>query len=117
LQGDQSFLGERNDAFKKRRDYIVERLNAMDGLSCQMPSGAFYVFVGCHGIIGKKTQQGKTLASDQDVVTYLLEDGGVATVHAAAFGLSPYLRISYATSMENLEKACEKISESLARLS
>lgn len=117
LNGDQSFLAERNDVFKERRDMVVDMLNAADGIECIKPEGAFYVYPSCAGLIGKKTPDGKTIESDEDFVTYLLESQGVATVQGAAFGLSPYFRISYATSTENLTEACTRIQKACAALS
>lgn len=116
LNGDQSFLAERNAVFKERRDMVVEMLNAADGLDCLTPEGAFYVYPSCAGVIGKTTPQGNRIESDEDFVTYLLEDQGVACVHGAAFGLSPHFRISYATSTENLKMACERIQKACAAL-
>ena len=109
LNGDQSFLKTRAEVFKKRRDYVVNALNKIDGVSCEMPEGAFYVFPNCSGIIGKKTKNGKILDNDEDVVTALLEDAGVAVVQGSAFGLEGYFRISYATSDELLSSACNRI--------
>lgn len=116
LNGDQSFLAPRNDAFKERRDLVVDFLNAADGLSCHKPEGAFYVYPSCAGVIGKETPDGKVINTDEDFVTYLLETEGVACVHGEAFGLSPYFRISYATSKENLEEACKRIQKACAAL-
>ncbi len=116
LNGDQSFLQERNDAFKERRDAVVGMLNDAAGIECITPEGAFYVYPSCAGCIGKKTPDGKTIESDEDFVTYLLESEGVACVHGEAFGLSPYFRISYATSMENLKEACGRIQKACAAL-
>ncbi|GJL84463.1 MAG: aminotransferase [Micavibrio sp.] len=116
LNGDQSFLQERNDAFKERRDVVVAMLNDAAGIECITPEGAFYVYPSCAGCIGKKTPDGKTIESDEDFVTYLLESEGVACVHGEAFGLSPYFRISYATSMENLKEACGRIQKACAAL-
>lgn len=117
LEGDQSFLAERNEVFKERRNMVVELLNAAEGLECLMPEGAFYVYPSCAGLIGKKTPDGKVIESDEDFVTYLLESEGVACVQGAAFGLSPYFRISYATSTENLIEACARIQRACAVLS
>ena len=117
LNGDQSFLAERNDAFKARRDMVVEMLNAAEGIACLKPEGAFYVYPSCAGCIGKQTPDGKVIESDEDFVTYLLEDQGVACVHGEAFGLSPYFRISYATSEEALKEACTRIQKACAALS
>jgi aspartate aminotransferase len=116
LNGDQSFLKTRAEVFKKRRDYVVNALNKIDGVSCEMPEGAFYVFPNCSGIIGKKTKNGKMLDNDEDVVTALLEDAGVAVVQGSAFGLEGYFRISYATSDELLSSACNRISEFCSEL-
>ena len=116
LNGDQSFLKTRAEVFKKRRDYVVNALNKIDGVSCKMPEGAFYVFPNCSGIIGKKTKNGKILDNDEDVVTALLEDAGVAVVQGSAFGLEGYCRISYATSDELLSSACNRISEFCSEL-
>lgn len=116
LEGDQSFLAERNEVFKERRNMVVDLLNAAEGLECLKPEGAFYVYPSCAGLIGKKTPDGKIIESDEDFVTYLLESEGVACVQGAAFGLSPYFRISYATSTENLTEACARIQRACAVL-
>ena len=109
LSGDQSFLKKRAEVFKKRRDFVVSALNAIDGITCLKPEGAFYVFPNCTGLIGRQTKNGKILSNDEDVVTALLEDAGVAVVQGSAFGLEGYFRISYATSDELLSSACERI--------
>ncbi len=116
LNGDHGFLKARNDEFKKRRDMVVKMLNDADGISCATPEGAFYVFPSCAGAIGKVTPQGKTINTDEDFVTYLLEAEGVACVHGSAFGLSPYFRISYATSEQALEDACKRIQRACSNL-
>lgn len=116
LNGDQSFLEERNEAFKARRDLVVDMLNAAEGIECIKPEGAFYVYPSCKGCIGKKTPAGKTIETDEDFVTYLLEDQGVAAVHGEAFGLSPHFRISYATSTEALTEACKRIQTACSAL-
>jgi aspartate aminotransferase len=103
LVGPQDFIAEHNKVFKERRDLVVSMLNQASGIECATPTGAFYVYPSVAGLIGKKTPDGKTLASDEDVVTYLLESEGVAAVHGEAFGLSPYFRISYATATDLLE--------------
>jgi aspartate aminotransferase len=117
LNGNQSFLNERNDAFKSRRDLVVRMINRIDGLSCHTPEGAFYIYASCAGCMGKTTPEGKVLATDEDFVTYLLESKGVAAVHGAAFGFSPFFRISYATSEEALTEACKRIQDACAELS
>lgn len=116
LEGDQSFLQGRNDAFKARRNIVVGLLNECEGLSCKTPEGAFYVYPSCAGCIGKTTPEGKTIETDEDFVTYLLETEGVACVHGEAFGLSPFFRISYATSEEALINACARIKKACAAL-
>jgi aspartate aminotransferase len=116
LNGDQTFLAERNKVFKERRDLVVQMLNNADGITCPKPEGAFYVYPSCAGVIGKKTPSGKTIASDEDFVTYLLEEFDVAAVQGAAFGLSPHFRISYATSTEALKDACTRIQKACAAL-
>lgn len=116
LNGDQSFLEERNDAFRERRDLVVQMLNDSDGLECLKPEGAFYVYPSCAGCIGKTTPDGKVIETDEDFVTYLLESEGVACVQGAAFGLSPCFRISYATSTEALKEACARIQRACQAL-
>lgn len=116
LNGDQSFLAPRNDAFKSRRDLVVGMLNDADGITCIKPEGAFYVYPSCAGCIGKTTPDGKLIETDEDLVTYLLESEGVACVQGEAFGLSPYFRISYATSEEALTEACSRIQRACAAL-
>ncbi len=110
LNGDQSFLKSRADVFKKRRDFVVKALNDMNGISCTIPQGAFYVFPSCKDLFGKKTSEGKIIENDEDFVTALLENVGVAVVQGSAFGLNGFFRISYATSDEMIANACERIS-------
>ena len=116
LSGPQEFIKKHNDAFVRRRDLIVSLLNQIDGLSCLTPNGAFYVYPSCEGVIGKDTSQGKKISNDEDFMTYLLESEGVAGVHGAAFGLSPYFRLSYATSDEILKDACTRIKRACEKL-
>jgi len=116
LNGCHKFLDERNAAFKDRRDAVVKMLNAAEGLSCRTPEGAFYVYPSCAGVIGKSTSSGVKITSDTVFVTQLLEEMGVAAVQGEAFGLSPYFRVSYATSMENLVEACTRIQKFCASL-
>jgi len=116
LNGDQSFLKERNDAFAARRDMVVEMLNDAEGITCIKPEGAFYVYPSCAGCIGKTTPEGKTIETDEDFVTYLLEAEGVACVQGSAFGLAPHFRISYATSEEALKEACSRIQRACSAL-
>ncbi|SMF75669.1 aspartate aminotransferase [Tistlia consotensis] len=116
LNGPQDFLAERNETFRQRRDLVVGRLDRCPGLTCSKPEGAFYVYPSCAGTIGKTAPDGSKIRSDEDFATKLLEAEGVAVVHGAAFGLSPYFRISYATSTEALEEACNRIERFCASL-
>ncbi|MBI3707420.1 MAG: aminotransferase class I/II-fold pyridoxal phosphate-dependent enzyme, partial [Proteobacteria bacterium] len=116
LNGPQDFIPENNAVFKQRRDLVVDMLNKAKGLSCHKPEGAFYVYPSCAGAIGRKTPQGKVINGDGDFATYLLEAEGVAVVQGEAFGLSPYFRISYATSTEALREACTRIQRACAAL-
>ncbi len=116
LNGPQDFIAKHNVSFKERRDLVVKMLNEAPGIRCPTPEGAFYVFPSCAGTIGKKTPDGKTIKTDEDFVTYLLEAEGVAVVQGSAFGLAPYFRISYATSTEVLREACTRIQRACAAL-
>ena len=116
LNGPQDYIAAHNETFKERRDLVVKMLNDCEGLHCHRPEGAFYVFPSCAGTIGKTSPAGKVIGSDGDFVTYLLEEAGVAAVQGEAFGLSPYFRISYATSTEALEEACGRIKTACAAL-
>ena len=117
LNGPQDFIPKHNESFRARRDLVVDMLNKAKGLRCLKPEGAFYVYPSCAGAIGLKTKDGKTLKTDEDFVTALLEQEGVAVVHGSAFGLSPYFRISYATSTDVLKDACTRIQKFCASLS
>ena len=103
LNGTQDFIKTRAESFKERRDFVVTYLNNIKGLSCLKPNGAFYVFPNCQKLLGKK------LKTDKEFVEKLLEEALVAAVQGSAFGLDGYFRISYATSMDNLKKALERI--------
>ena len=116
LIGPHDFVAEHNKVFKERRDLVVSMLNQAPGLHCPTPEGAFYVYPSCEGVMGKTTESGKTIQSDEDFVTALLETEGVAVVHGAAFGLSPHFRISYATATDVLEDACERVQRFCASL-
>ena len=116
LNGDQSFVAESVAIYKHRRDVALARINAIPGLRCRTPEGAFYLYVGCPGLIGKRTADGKVLLLDSDVVMYLLDRVGVAVVAGTAYGLSPYFRLSIATSIENLEEGCRRIASAVADL-
>jgi aspartate aminotransferase len=110
LNGTQEFIKERATSFQERRNFVVKSLNEIKGIECLNPEGAFYVFPSCKSLIGKKDSTGKELKTDTDFVQSLLENSGVAVVQGSAFGLEGFFRISYATSMENLKNALEKIS-------
>ncbi|MCV9966237.1 pyridoxal phosphate-dependent aminotransferase [Pararhizobium sp. BT-229] len=116
LTGPQDFLKERTASFQRRRDLVVAALNAIDGLDCRVPEGAFYTFSGCAGMLGKTTPGGKRIETDTDFCGYLLEDAHVAVVPGSAFGLSPFFRISYATSETELREALERIAKACAAL-
>ncbi len=105
LNGNQDFIKKRSKAFKERRDFVVKSLNAIKGINCLTPNGAFYVFPSCRGLLNKKTK----IKTDTEFVQKLLEQSNVAVVQGSAFGLDGYFRISYATSMKNLKKAMERI--------
>jgi aspartate aminotransferase len=109
LNGPQDFIAPRAALFKERRDLVVDLLNQAPGIRCHRPEGAFYVYPSCAGVIGRRTPDGTELADSESFARYLLEAEGVAVVHGAAFGLDPYLRISYATATELLEEACRRI--------
>jgi len=109
LNGPQDFIPKFQKVFEERRDLVVSMLNQANGIECPKPEGAFYVYPSIARLIGKTAPSGKTIATDEDFVTELLETEGVAAVHGAAFGLSPFFRVSYATSNALLEEACRRI--------
>ena len=109
LNGQKNFIDKNNEKFVRRRNLVVGKLNQIEGISCPMPEGAFYVYPDISGLIGKKTQNGQVISSDEDFCRSLLEEVGVAVVFGSAFGLSPNFRISYATSDELLTDACKRI--------
>ena len=116
LNGPQDFIAKHNGVFKARRDLVVSMLNQAKGIECLTPDGAFYVYPSVAGCINKNTPDGKKIENDLDFSTALLETEGVAVVHGAAFGLSPHFRISYATSTESLQDACQRIQRFCASL-
>ena len=116
LTGPQDFLADRASAFQSRRDLVVSMLNQARGIACPRPEGAFYVYPSIAGLIGKTTPKGVTIDTDEAFVGYLLDEARVAAVHGAAFGLSPAMRISYATSEDLLREACERIQAACAAL-
>ena len=117
LNGSLDFMRSNLAAFDERRQLVVSALNAIDGVECADPQGAFYVFPSIAGVIGRKRPDGGVISNDGDLVTWLLGDGGVAAVQGAAFGLEPHFRISYATSTAALEDACQRIHASINKLS
>ncbi len=117
LTGDQSSVEATVKVYRERCEKAWELLNAIEGLSCVRPDGAFYLYPNCAGVIGKTTPDGKTIETDLDFVIYLLESAGVASIHGAAYGLEPHFRISTATSMEILEDGCARIEKACKALS
>ena len=117
LDGPQELVAERAEIYRRRRDFVVDALNACAGMSCHRPEGAFYVFPNVAGCLGRTTPAGRTIESDAAMTLALLEEAHVATVHGASFGMSPYLRISYATDEASLNEACRRIADFCRRLS
>ena len=117
LEGDQTFIRDHVAVFEERRDLGVSILDRTEGLSCDSPGGAFYLYVDCGGVLGKRAPGGATIGTDGDFAKYLLESEEVAAVHGEAFGCSPYLRISYALATDRLEEACARIRRACAALS
>jgi len=117
LNGTQDFIPKFQNAFEERRDLVVSMLNQANGIECPKPEGAFYVYPTIRKLIGKKAPSGKVIATDEDFASALLEAEGVAVVHGAAFGMSPFFRISYAASNKLLEDACRRIQRFCGNLS
>ena len=117
ISGSKEFLDPCLNAFDERRHYVVDKLNSIDGISCILPEGAFYAYPNVSGLIGKKTQNGKILNNDAEIVEWLLESAEVAAVPGVAFGLEPYFRVSYATSLEVLKEAMNRIEKAVLTLS
>ena len=116
LNGDNSFIAERAKVFKGRRDFLIDEFTSMNGITCRVPEGAFYVFPSCKGLIGKVDESNNKITNDEEFTTSLLEHAGVAVVQGSAFGLEGYFRISYATSDENLKNACFRMRDFLNKL-
>lgn len=116
LTGDQTFVHESVHTYRQRRDFALEALNAIPGISCKTPGGAFYLYVNCSELIGRATPQGKRLQDDTDVVLYLLEQAGVALVAGSAYGVSPFFRMSIATSIGVIDEGCRQIAAAVAAL-
>ena len=117
ISGSKEFLDPCLNAFDERRHHVVDKLNSIDGISCILPEGAFYAYPNVSGLIGKKTQNGKILNNDAEIVEWLLESAEVAAVPGVAFGLEPYFRVSYATSLEVLKEAMNRIEKAVLTLS
>ncbi len=116
LNGDNSFITERAKVFRGRRDFLMNEFTSMNGITCRVPEGAFYVFPSCKGVIGKVDESNNKITNDEEFTTSLLEHAGVAVVQGSAFGLEGYFRISYATSDENLKNACVRMRDFLNKL-
>lgn len=116
LEGPQDLLATRRDSFRARRNMLVGAINAIPGLDCRMPEGAFYAFADCGGLLGARTPQGKVLHTDRDFCSFLLETAHVAVVPGSAFGVAPYFRLSYATGMQELEEAMQRLARACGSL-
>ena len=116
LNGDNSFIAERAKVFRVRRDFLINEFTSMNGITCRVPEGAFYVFPSCKGVIGRVDESNNKITNDEEFTTSLLEHAGVAVVQGSAFGLEGYFRISYATSDENLKNACVRMRDFLNKL-
>ncbi len=116
LDGPQEFIAERAAAFQERRDRMLEILNAVPGITCDRPQGAFYLFPRVAGLIGRRTPQGKVLENEQDIVLHLLEHAGVAVVQGAAYGVSPHMRISIAYALDSVIEGGRRIAKAVAEL-
>jgi aspartate aminotransferase len=116
LTGDQSFVRTSGEVYRTRRDAAVAGLNGIDGLSCTMPDGAFYAYVNCSGVMGKTTPAGKVIRNDEDFVLYLLDEASVAAIPGTAYGLEPYFRISYATSLDVIDESLDAIDKAVRAL-
>jgi len=116
LSGPQDFIAERTRVFQQRRDFIVTELNRMPGVSCHVPEGAFYAFPSCAGVMGRRTPSGKVLETDEDFVLYLLDEENLAVLQGAAYGVSPFFRLSYAASMETISEGCARLLRACEKL-
>jgi aspartate aminotransferase len=116
LIGPQDFIAERTAIFQQRRDFIVDTLNGIPGIQCHVPEGAFYAFPSCAKLMGRRTPQGKILASDEDFIMYLLEEVDLAVLQGAAYGVSPYFRLSFATSMDVIKEGCDRLRRACEKL-
>lgn len=117
LTGPQEVIAKRRESFRDRRDLVVTALNAIPGVTCPTPHGAFYTFASCAGVLGRKPEDGRRLETDADFCRYLMDSVDVAVVPGSCFGLAPYFRISYATSLADLNEACARIARACQALS
>ena len=117
LRGEPTFLAGWVATYQSRRDVAMQRFNAIPGLRCSAPAGAFYLWINCAGLIGQRTEHGQGLATDLDVALYFLETAGVAVIGGSSYGLSPYFRVSIATGIEVIEEACRRLAAAVAKLS
>ena len=116
LAGPQAIVAERREIYRQRRDRMVGAIDAIEGLDCFRPDGSFFAYPSCAGLIGKRTPDGKPIESDEDFAIHLLESEHVSVVPGNAFGLSPYFRVSFATSTELIDEACARIARACAAL-
>lgn len=116
LSGPQDFIAQRTLTFQQRRDAVVARLNQAPGISCHVPEGAFYAFASCREVLGRRTPGGKLLETDEDFILYLLDEENLAVLQGAAYGVSPFFRVSYAASMEQLQAGCDRLQRACEKL-
>jgi aspartate aminotransferase len=116
LRGPQAYVRERADIFQMRRDVVAKRLNSIEGISCHLPEGAFYVFPSCAGLMGKRGSDGRLISSSDDFVMYLLDTEGLALLQGEAYGVASYFRLSFATSIDNLNEGCDRLSRACANM-
>jgi aspartate aminotransferase len=116
LEGPQQCVADAAALYEQRRNRMVERLNEIPGFDCARPAGAFYVFVSVAGLVGKRTHDGRVLITDVDITNFLREDAGVVAIDGRSYGLSPYLRLSFATSVEEIERGCDAIAGAVSQL-
>jgi aspartate aminotransferase len=116
LNGPRQCVSDAARLFEERRDRMVDRLNAIEGITCETPDGAFYVFASVAGLIGSRTPNGQVLVNDVDVADFLREEAGVVAIDGSSYGMSPFLRISFATSMTEIERGCAAIGSAVSLL-
>jgi aspartate aminotransferase len=116
LDGPQGYVSERTAIFQQRRDVVVQKLNAIPGITCHKPEGAFYVFPSCAALMGKRTSDGRVVNNSNEFVLYLLDTEGLALLQGDAYGVPSFFRISFATSMETIEEGCRRLARACGRL-